>query len=50
LVEFTEHIDELLVDALVDARMLGHRQLAQLAEPAKGSIDSWLSGRLPCLS
>jgi hypothetical protein len=33
-VEFAEDIDQLLVDPLVDARMLRNRQLVEVAKPA----------------
>ena len=45
MVKFAEHIDQLLVDPLVDAGVLRYRQLVELSEPAKHGIDSGLSRR-----
>jgi hypothetical protein len=42
--QLAEHLDKLLMDALVHARMLRYRQLIELAKTAERRVDPWLPG------
>jgi hypothetical protein len=43
--QFSKYLDKLAVDSLKDGRMIGHRQLTEVIEPAQRLIYPRLAGQ-----